>query len=112
MTVKELSEKCGFEALCLAEPEREIVGVFCCDLLSVVMSKAFCGCAWVTIMGNVNSIAVAQLADMACIILAEGAAFDEMTVKKAEQQGINLLRSASPIFETSLSIHNAEQGNA
>ena len=43
---------------------------FCCDLLSVAMGKAPAGCAWVTVMGNMNTLAVATLADAACGIAA------------------------------------------
>lgn len=32
--------------------------------------------AWVTVMGNVNAVAVAVLADTACIVLAENAPLD------------------------------------
>ena len=52
--------------------EREVTGTYCCDLLSIAMSRAPEGCAWVTVMGNINTLAVAALTDAACIILAEG----------------------------------------
>ena len=35
--------------------ERDITGPFCCDLLSVAMGKAPAGCAWVTVMANINT---------------------------------------------------------
>ena len=39
------------------------------------MSKAPENGAWVTVMGNKNTLAVASLADVSCIILAEGITF-------------------------------------
>ena len=39
--------------------EREVTGTYCCDLLSIAMSRAPEGCAWVTVMGNINTLAVA-----------------------------------------------------
>ena len=57
--------------------EREVTGTYCCDLLSIAMSRAPEGCAWVTVMGNINTLAVAALTDAACIILAEGVTLDE-----------------------------------
>ena len=54
---------------------REISTVFCCDLLSIAMGRAPAGCAWVTVMGNMNTLAVAALADAACIIMAEGVGY-------------------------------------
>ena len=73
------------------EPEREITKPFCCDLLSIAMGKAPAGCAWVTVMGNMNTLAVASLTEAACVILAEGAVLDEAAAKKAVEQGITVL---------------------
>lgn len=105
MTVNELIDKSGFSALNLADGKKEISGVYCCDLMSVVMSKGFSGAAWVTIMANINAVAVATLTDMACIILADGAAIDEHMIEKAQTQEINVLQSNMQIFETSLKVH-------
>ena len=63
------------------DPEREITTIFCCDLLSIAMSKAPAGSVWVTVMGNRNTLAVASLAEVACIVLAEGVSLDEGTPK-------------------------------
>ena len=52
-------------------PEREVTRVFCCDLLSIAMSRAPSDSVWVTVMGNKNTVAVASLADVACIVLAD-----------------------------------------
>ena len=87
MKVKELLDSGKFQVIHAGEdPDREITTPFCCDLLSVAMGKAPAGCVWVTVMGNMNTLAVATLADAACIILAEGAALDETARKKAEQK--------------------------
>ena len=84
MTVKELAAACGFDTAC-GEGDREITGgVYCCDLLSIVMGRAPADCAWVTVMGNLNSIAVAVLADTACIVLAEGMALVKSIVVKGK----------------------------
>lgn len=107
MTVNELIAKNGLKVLSLADGEREISGVYNCDLMSVVMSKGFSGAAWVTIMANINAVAVASLTDMACIVLAEGAAQDEIMIEKAKAQDINVLMSDKPIFETSLEIYRS-----
>lgn len=107
MTVNELIEKNGLKALSLPDGEREISGVYNCDLMSVVMSKGFSGAAWVTIMANINAVAVAALTDMACIVLADGAAQDELMIEKAKAQDINVLISDKPIFETSLEIYRS-----
>lgn len=87
------------------QPDREITVPYCCDLLSIAMGKLPAGAAWVTVMGNVNTLAVATLTDAACIILAEGSSLDEPARKKAAEQGVTVLRTEHPIFETALSIY-------
>ena len=75
MTVQELIDSGIFGVVNAGEGlEREITKPFCCDLLSIAMGRAPEGCAWVTVMGNMNTLAVASLADAACVIMAEGAA--------------------------------------
>ena len=106
MTVRELIDKDLFKVVNTGEDtDRQIEQVFCCDLLSIAMGKAPAGCAWVTVMGNINTLAVATLADCACVIIAEGAAFDENAAKKAEDQGVTVLKTELPIFEAALSVH-------
>lgn len=85
--------------------EVPISKVFCCDLLSLVMGRAPAGCAWVTVMGNINTLAVLALTDAACIILAEGSVLDEGAAKKAGEEGITVLATELPVFEAGLKIH-------
>lgn len=90
--------------------ERSITVPYCCDLLSVAMGKLPEGAAWVTVMGNVNTLAVATLADAACIILAEGAKLDDVAMKKAKEQEITVLASEEPIFDSALWIYQQIHG--
>ena len=55
------------------------------------MSRAEAGNIWLTVMGNVNSIGVAVLADISCIILTENAALDEDAKKRAEENDVVIL---------------------
>jgi predicted transcriptional regulator len=106
MTVRELIDSNLFEVINEGEElGREIKKPFCCDLLSIAMGRAAEGCAWVTVMGNINTLAVASLADAACVILAEGTALDEAAVKKAADQEITVLKTELPIFEAALLIY-------
>jgi len=98
MTVKELATAFDLEILCMPEETREIRGGYAGDLLSWVMGKLEADSAWVTIMSNVNIVAVATLADPACIILSEGVTPDEGVLARAEQQGINLLAAKKSTF--------------
>lgn len=97
----------GVKAVCLPQPEKDITGVYCCDLLSLVMGKAPAGCAWVTVMGNVNAVAVASLAEIGAVIIAGGAAVDPVAVKKAQENGVNLFCCETPIFETARTLDRA-----
>ncbi|SHO52885.1 hypothetical protein [Anaerocolumna xylanovorans] len=107
MTVRELLEKNIFKLVNEGENTgREISVPYCCDLLSIAMGKAPSGAAWVTVMANINTLAVAALTEVACIILAEGVLPDEQTVNKAKEQGITLLAAEEPVFETSLQVYN------
>ncbi len=98
MTVKELTEALALEVLTMPEPDRDITGGYAGDLLSWVMGRAQSGDAWVTIMSNMNVVAVASLADTACVVIAEAAEVEAEIIARAESQGINLLRCADPIF--------------
>ncbi len=98
MTVRELTERLGYRVFCLSDGEREIMGGYAGDLLSWVMGRLEADHAWVTIMSNVNVIAVATLADPSCIILSEGVAPDEGVIEKARENGINLLGTEATTF--------------
>ena len=101
MLVKELQEH-GFVAVSLPDGDRQIDGVYIGDLLSWVMGRAQMDNAWITIMTNVNVIAVASLADTSCVILAEGVEMPGDLVQTALEKDINILRSSLPIYETAL----------
>ena len=103
LKVKELQEH-GFEPLTLPDGDREIDGVYIGDLLSWVMGRAQMDNAWITIMTNVNVIAVASLADTSCVILAEDVEMPKDLVETAQQKDVNILRSSQPIYETALKL--------
>lgn len=103
MKVKDLLAH-GFEAISLPDGDREIDGAYVGDLLSWVMGRAQMDNAWITIMTNVNVIAVASLADTACVILAEGVSMEEELVQTAMAKDVNILGSAEPIYETTVKL--------
>lgn len=98
MTVKELANRFGYEVVCMPEPDREVTGGYAGDLLSWVMGRAESGDAWVTIMSNLNIVAVASLADPSCIVLSEGVTLDDGVKERAEQQSVNIVRSSKNTF--------------
>ena len=104
MTVGELAKQPDFAAVNLPYADREILGGYAGDLLSWVMGRASEGDAWVTIMSNVNIVAVSTLADPACIVLSEGVQPDEETLVRAKQQGINILSTTLDTFDACVRI--------
>ena len=100
MTVNELCDSCSFEKICVPDGDKEVSGAYIGDLLSWVMGRANEANAWITIMNNINVIAVASLSDVACVILAEGVTLDDSLKETAIQKEINFLSSSLPAFET------------
>lgn len=98
MTVSEMRGKLSLEIICEGDPDREVTGGYCGDLLSWVMGRAPADSVWITIMSNINVIAVASLADVACIILAEGAVLDPDAKTRADLEGMNVYSSKSDAF--------------
>ena len=108
MTIRDLIDSGLFEVVHEGEEtDREIRDVFCCDLLSIAMSRGIEDAAWVTVMGNINTLAVATLADAAVVILAENAQLDANAAAKAAQQGVTVLATEMPIFDAALQIYKA-----
>ncbi len=105
MKVSDLPNGGICRALALPEESREISGVYIGDLLSWVMGRARSGDAWITIMSNVNVVAVAALADTACVIFAEGVVPEETVVQTALDKGINLLVSDLSAYELAVRLH-------
>jgi len=99
MTVNDVIELLGLEVLNLADGERTIDRGYTGDLLSWVMSRAKQDNLWVTIMTNINVVAVAQLTDVACVVIAENAEIGDDVTARAAAQEINLLRSPNTAWE-------------
>lgn len=76
----------------------EVKGVYIGDLLSIVMSKAKQDYVWITIQTHLNIVAVAELLELACIIVVENMDVEKETVEKAKELNI-------PIFKTSQSAY-------
>ena len=104
MTVTALSNALKAKEVCLPYGEREITGAYVGDLLSWVMGRAKSDNVWITIMSNVNVIAVATLADVSSILLAEGVNLPDEVLEVAKNKGVNVLKSDLPIYDIALKI--------
>ena len=85
------------------EDDRAVEKIFCCDLLSIAMAKAPEDSVWVTVMSNRNVIAVASLADVSCVVLAEGYTYDDDAIEAAKGK-VTLLKTDLPIYEAAIKI--------
>ena len=73
--------------------DREVRCGYTCDLLSWVMAHGEEGMAWVTVQTHMNVVAVAALAEMACVILPENIDMPAEILKKAAEEGLAVLKS-------------------
>ena len=104
MTVIELIDASGLGIQCLHDGDRTVDGAYVGDLLSWVMGRACADNAWITIMSNINVIAVASLSDVSCVIFAEGVKPDDELIRVAKEKGVNLLTSELTAYETAVNI--------
>lgn len=104
MTLQELTSALELNPFHLAEPQRDVTGAYCGDLLTWVMANAPADGAWLTIMSNVNVAAVAVLTDVSCIILTENVQPDAALLSRAQVQGINLLGTGLSTYACALKL--------
>lgn len=104
MTVKTLSERLKLKVLTKGNMNLDVTGCYSGDLLSWVMSKAKPGDVWLTVMGNINAVAVAVLTECCAIVLTENAPLDEQAKNKAEEQGVTILQSEKNAYELSVEV--------
>lgn len=108
MTVRDLVTTLSAEILVEGDLDRAVTGGYCGDLLSWVMGRARSGDAWLSVMGNVNAVAVCVLADVSCFILCENAALDDAARTRAETEGVTILRSPETAFALAGKLYQKE----
>lgn len=101
MQLKELVSRLGLRLLAGTEEqlEREAQGCYIGDLLSWAMGKVRPGDVWITVMGNVNAVAVAVLAGASCLLLCDDAPLDAEAESRAREHGVAVLQSGRSSFE-------------
>ena len=104
MTVEQLITQLDAQILSLPEGDRAVRGCYAGDLLSWVMGKARSGNVWVTIMSNINVPAVASLADVSCVIIAENAVPEDDVIAAAEARGVNILLMPDSVYNICLKL--------
>ncbi|MBE7011174.1 MAG: AraC family transcriptional regulator [Ruminococcaceae bacterium] len=105
MKVNELVETLKLDVVTNGENlEKEVDGCYIGDLLSWVMGRADENNVWVTIMSNINIVAVATLTGASCILLCEGVTPEKNVIDKADAQDVVILRSDKTAFELAVMI--------
>lgn len=105
MTVGQLIKNGLFIVLNNGNEDRVINNVFSCDLLSLAMTKDLNCCAWFTVIGNVNTVAVAVHTGASCVIVCEGVQPDEEALRKAREHNVNIFATELPVFEAALKLN-------
>jgi predicted transcriptional regulator len=99
MTVKELVDLFNLEIVAGPDLEKEIDGVYIGDLLSNVMARAEKDNLWLTVQGHQNVVAVALLVELSAVILVEDFEYEENSVQRACQKGVNLLKTKKKSYD-------------
>lgn len=99
MNVSDIVKNLDLKILTETDTNRPVSGCYIGDLLSWVMGRAQSGDIWITIMNNINIVAVASLTDCACILLCEGVAVEKEIIDKANSQDIIILQSDKTAFQ-------------
>lgn len=84
-------------------------GVYAGDLLSRAMSSVEAGNLWLTIMNNVNVIAVASLAEAAAVVLCENVRLTDEALNAARDKGVCVLYSEKSVYALCALIHDVER---
>ncbi len=99
MKVSELAALTEAAFLTAVPDDKEVTCGYTCDLLSWVMAHGDEGMAWVTVQTHMNVVAVAVLADMACIVLPENVKMEGEALDKALSEGMAVLSSPLTAYE-------------
>jgi len=96
MNGQSLMETLGLTTVCGVLAEFE--GVYAGDLLSRAMSHVEADNLWITIMNNINVVAVASLTEAAAVILAEGVTLVPEALAAAKEKGVCILSSEKTVY--------------
>ena len=98
MNTKSIVDRLKLKLICGEIPD-EFSGVYAGDLLSRAMSHAGEGNLWITIINNINVIAVASLTEVAAVIFAEGVEASEEMISAAQNKRVTLLSSDLTVYQ-------------
>jgi predicted transcriptional regulator len=106
VTVIDLKSKLNLKPLNKVS-ETEIDGAFISDMLSDVMAGAQAGSVWVTVQTHKNTIAAANLVDVAAIIVVRGKKVPEDTLQMADKVGVTVFTTELDSFKIAVKLYEA-----
>ena len=98
MKLGEMAKAMQLEAIHAEWEDSEVAGGYTSDLLSDVMAHAKQDQAFITIQSHKNTIAVASLAGITAVILANDRPVPEDMIAAAKESGIAIFRSQENQF--------------
>ena len=98
VNLKDIAQQLNLKVVS-GEIDREVSGGYSSDLLSDVIANAQKNNIWITLQIHINIVAVANLQELAAIILVNGREPEEATLKKAKQENIPILLTELSTFE-------------
>lgn len=110
MTVNDICKKIEAVVVC-GDASKSFDGVYVGDLLSRAMSHVASDNLWVTIMSNVNVVAVATLTEPAAVLLAEDVELQADALAGAKENGVTVLSSPLSAYEICARLHEAVSEN-
>jgi hypothetical protein len=100
MTVEQIVQRLKLDVKSADQFSTEVTGGYSGDLISAVMANARQGNVWVTWHVHPNIVAAALVVKLAAIIIVSGREPEQETIQKACEEGIPILVSNLPAFET------------
>jgi hypothetical protein len=103
MHLSDFSEAVSLKHLCGPAVDT-FEGVYVGDLLSRAMSHIQAGNLWITIMNNINVVAVASLTEASAVILAENVSLTPDVFEAANEKGIAIYSSGESVYDLCVNI--------
>jgi putative N-acetylmannosamine-6-phosphate epimerase len=108
MTVAELARLVDGTVIGRADAgSRDARGGYASDLLSDVMAHAQDGDAWITMQRHVNTVAVAQLKNLAAIVVVNGRQPEPDMAARAAEHGVAIVTTGLAAFDVAGRLHEA-----
>lgn len=77
----------------------EFASFYATDLLSSAIKSANQHDVLITIISHQNTVGLAMMLDLSCIIIAEGKEISKMMIERANEEGIAILRTSLKTHE-------------